>query len=211
MLPKEIAGIIEKYDTEDYDFYVAGADYLTDVFVLDFILDIQNSEGAIFQVWTVEATGYRKSIISFEPDYHISLENNHPLLWEFNDTQCELYYSGECKNIEKLFYSLYSAHKEMVGKYQDFNIFFEKDANDIQPLQYTKGFLAKGAKTLMEKYAACLKDNGLDFAIIGERQPTYFDGEEHKPESKDLKVLIIGQTYIIAEQFSFTRREEKGQ
>lgn len=60
----------------------------------------------------------------------------------------------------------------------------------------------------MEIYTDCLKQNGLDFTIIAERPAKYWDGEQVILEDTDLKILFLGDTYIIAKSFSFVQQDE---
>src|SRR5690606_40473989 len=77
-----------------------------------------------------------------------------------------------------LFFDLYATHKKLFGKHQFFNIFFGEETPNFKSFQYSNGLLTQGSKKLMEKYAYCLKQNGLDFTIIGERPRS----EEHTSE-----------------------------
>lgn len=201
MLPKGLTSIIGKYDEEDRSLYISRADYSSDIFTLDFIVEVQgiNDEDSLFQVWTVEAMDHKKSRISFDPASSVNIQTDHPLLWEFTDSQCELYFSGECKAPEKLFYSLYRAHKNLFGKYECFDIAFSEEFNHEKPFQYSNELLVKGSKLLMESYGTCLRNNGLDFKIVGERLP--------EDENQNLKILFLGETYIIARDFSFKKYE----
>jgi len=72
---------------------------------------------------------------------------------------------------------------------------------------YRNGLLTKGPKTLLEKYAECLKSNGMDYTIIGERPATYWRGRQYLPEKK-MRLLFFGESYFIAEKFSFLEINE---
>ena len=210
MLPKELKDIFEEYTEDDYNLYVTKVDYSGDIFLIDFALDIQaiNNKGEIHQKWTIHACGHRKNRISFEFAPFIEILNDHPLLWEFTDIQCQLYFTGQCNNSEKLFYDLFATHKMLFGKYQCFDISFGEETPYFKPFQYSNGLLTQGSKKLMEKYAACLKQNGIDYNIIGEQPAEYRDGGQFIKQDSGLKVLLLGDTYIIARDFSFVRQDE---
>lgn len=130
---------------------------------MDFTLIIRdtNEGDGILKRWTIEATGHRKKHISFDFAPFIEIKEDHPLLWEFTDVQCQLYFTGHCQDVPKLFYELYTTHKKTFGKYQNFNIYFGGDKfNYITSLRYSNGLLAEGSRKLMDKYADCLKQNG---------------------------------------------------
>jgi hypothetical protein len=59
----------------------------------------------------------------------------------------------------------------------------------------------------MEQYAECLKKNGLTFSIIGERPAQYWENGQFFEENTNLKVLFIGNTYIIAKDFNFVLQD----
>ena len=210
MLPKKLEDIFSEFDEDDFNLYITKADYSGDNFLVDFELTVQdiNERGGISQKWTIEAIGHRKNHVSFDFAPFMEIKDDHPLLWEFTDTQCQLYFTGECKDPAKLFYDLYVTHKRMFDKYQYFNISFGEETTCFKPFQYSNGLLTQGSKKLMELYGNCLIRNGLDFTIIGERQAKYWDGDQYILESQDLKVLFFGDTYIVAKDFSFVQEEE---
>jgi hypothetical protein len=210
VLPKELKDIFNEFDEDDFDLYITRADFSGDSFILDFALTVQdiNERGGISQKWTIEAVGHRKNHVSFDFADFMEIKDDHPLLWEFTDTQCQLYFTGECKEPAKLFYDLYATHKRLFGRHQCFDIFFGEETPYFKPFQYSNGLLTQGSKKLMEKYADCLKQNELDFSIIGERPAKYWDGEQFIEEDANLKVLFLGDTYVIAKEFSFVQQDE---
>lgn len=210
MLPKELEDIFSEFDEDDFDLYISRADFSGDNFVIDFTLNVQdiNERGGISQKWTIEAAGHRKNHVSFDFADFMEIKDDHPLLWEFTDTQCQLYFSGQCKDPAKLFFDLYATHKRLFGKHQCFNISFGEATPYFKPFRYSNGLLTRGSKKLMEKYADCLKINGLDFSIIGERPAKFWDGEQFIEEDGNLNVLFLGDTYVIAKSFSFVQQDE---
>ena len=208
MLPKKINDIFKEYAEDEYNLHVIRTDYSATIFSIDLALDIQdiNDKGAISQEWKIEITGHVKNQISFDSFSLIEIKKTHPLLWEFTDTQCQLYFSGLCKDPTKLFFDLYLTHKRLFGAHQCFNVSFGEDTSYFKLFQYSNGLLTQGSKKLMEIYADCLKRNGLDFTIIGERSPSYWNGEQFIAEDQDLRILFLGETYIIAKDFSFVQQ-----
>jgi len=210
VLPKDLEDIFKEYPEDYIDFYIVKADYSGDDLVIEFILKLRSIQGEdpISQKWTIIASSPRKDKVSFNAAPFIEIKNDHPLLWEFRDTQCKLYFTGQCQNIEKLFYDLYLAHNDIFGKHQcSFDISLFKASNNFKPFQYSNGLLARGPKKLMEKYAACLKKNGLNFSFLDETPPGHWYGQQFIPE-KELKILLMGDTYLIAEDFVFVKQPE---
>lgn len=204
MIPKKLKNIFTEFDKDDFTLYITRVDFDGDNFVFDFLIDVQNinEKGSFYQKWTVEATEHRKNHISLDQSDYLLIKDDHPLLWEFTDLQCQLYFTGNCKDHSRLFYDLYTTHKKLFGKHQCFEISFE-DSSFFKPFQYTNGLLTQGPKKLMEKYSNCLTQNGLDFNLIDEKPPKYWNGEQFMEQERSLKVLILGDTYVIAKDFSF--------
>jgi hypothetical protein len=210
VLPKELEEIFEEYSEDDYNLCITRVDYSTENFTVDFLLAVDNvdDKGAINQSWTITASGHRKNKLSFDYEPSIEIKSEHPLLWEYNDTQCQLYFNGQCKDVPKLFYDLYTVHKANFDRFKCFNISFGEGTPYFKPFHYSNGLLTEGSKNLMLEYAECLKHNGLDFSILGERPASYWDGEKYVPETGDLKVLFFGKGFIIAKDFAFVRQEK---
>jgi len=199
MLPKQLLDLFEKYPSDDCFSYITKVDSSADEILIDFFINTYDSDdnGPIVQKWTIQTVGHKKNHFSIGVDSPIDIKDDHPLLWEFTDIQCELYFKGKIKNPQKLSYDLSIIHKNLFDNFQIFNITFEDKRSNFRPFQYTNGLLTKGSKKLLERYALCLKENGLDYSIIGERLLT----------SQTLKILFLGDSYVIAESFAFTSRD----
>jgi hypothetical protein len=74
---------------------------------------------------------------------------------------------GLCQDVPKLFYQIYHTHKSLFGNYQLLDIPSLEEKYNLKPLQYSSGLLAKGPQKLMEQYAVCLTQNGLDYSFAG--------------------------------------------
>ena len=210
MVPKELEDIFEEYSEDDYNLCITRVDYSTEKFVVDFLLEVEdiNDKGPITQNWTVTATEHRKNKLSFDYEPSIKLQDEHPLLWEYNDIQCQLYFNGQCKDIPKLFYELYAIHKETFDNFKCFDISFGEGISNFKPFHYSNGLLTRGSKKLMLKYGECLNQNGLEYTILGERRASSWNGENYVPEDGNLKIMFLGKGFIIAKAFVFERQEK---
>jgi hypothetical protein len=211
VLPNELIKIFDNYDSEDFSLCITHVDYSTEDFVVNF--DI-NSQGigelqAFDMKWALCVTGHKTSKISFDFGAIIDIREVHPLLWNFDDTQCELYFNGQCQDIAKLFVDMYEIHYKLFGNYSPFETYLI--SHHLYPLMQGKnGLLARGPKKLLTKYAECVKKHGLDFSIISERPPVYWNGKSFIPEPPNLKILFLTETatYIIAQDFIFSRQNK---
>jgi hypothetical protein len=210
VLPKELEKIFEEFSEDDYILYITRVDYSTESFNVAFLLETEDidDKGPIKQKWTITATGLRKNKLSFDFEPFIAIKDEHPLLWEYNDIQCQLYFNGHCKDIPKLFYELYAIHKETFDDFKCFNISFGEGITYFKPFEYSNGLLTEGSKKLMLKYGECLEQNGLEYTILSERPASFWNGENHVPEDGDLKVMFFGKGFIIAKHFSFVQQEK---
>jgi hypothetical protein len=205
VLPKEIIDIPDEYTEEDYNLYITKVDYPAIELTFDLILEGHIYDNDILtKKWTVQTVGHRKNNISFDKTIDIKISVDHPLLWEFTDTQCQLYFTGQSENPEKLFYDLFVTHKKLFKSFQHFNISFGQDTNISSRFQFGNGLLAEGPKKLLEKYADCLIQNGLEYTIIGERPATRWDGDKFSLENTGLKVFTLGDSFVIAQNFIFS-------
>ncbi len=212
MLPKELRTIFNEYSEDDYSLSVIRA-YCGVEFQLDFLLHVQdvNNNGESTQTWRIETVGYRQSKVSFGPADFLTITGDSPLLWEFTGTQGELYFAGKIKDPARLFVDLYKTHKKLFGGYQQLDLTFSEAALCSDNIPYNSGQIAKGPKKLLEQFAVCLKQNGVKPSIVGEWQPTVWDGFKYVADSKTLSVLFLGDTYIIAEKILFKKQDENTQ
>ena len=204
LLPKKLIAVLEKYGERDRNLYITKINWLEDGLTLDIVINLQdNNEGLISQYWTINAINSKGNRISFESATFIELKNDDPLLWEFTGIQCQLYYSGHCANQAKLFFDLYTTHKKIFGTYIDFEIPVALQA----PFKYTSGLLTQGPRNLMEEYATCLRQNGMEASIIVDSSRQAWSNQQFDPAEQNLKVLFIGNSYVIADNFLFTQNE----
>ncbi|HMH23751.1 MAG TPA: hypothetical protein VK563_18320 [Puia sp.] len=208
MVPEELQKVFESYDYEDFSFCVTKVDFSSEPLSIYLSMDVEGfiEEKSIQQKWLLQAVGLRKNRISSDYASNIIIKEDHPLLWEFTDSQCELYFNGQCTKPEGLFVELYKIYFELFRSAEPFKRCL--NSNDpFQLIQENNGLLARGPKKLMTKYASCLTKYGLDYSIIGERPAKYWNGEIFNEERSDLKILFMNDTdtFIIAEDFVFNK------
>lgn len=209
MLPYELEKLANS-DENDIGLNITNVEYSTLNPIISFSLKINGYDEtpSTLEHWTVEAIACRKKFICFDYTSNIKIETEHPLLWEFTGIQCSLYYTGWCNDAPKLFFDLYMAHKQIFGNTQCFNVHFNIEKTYPRLSAYSNGLLTSGPKRLMEVYAQCLRNNGLDYTLIGERPAKYWDGEQYIVEEEGLKVLFIGDTFVIAKDFVFKQQTD---
>ena len=205
VLPINLTDILEKYDPEDFDIVITNVDYKTSEPKLDFQISVQgyNEEDNFVRSWTIETKHHRQSKIFLDSASSLEISKDHPILWKFSDMQSEIYFNGHCSDVDKLFISLYKIHRAL---FEDL-IPFSDSIRSVDDLSWlmktTSGLLAQGPRKLMTEYSGLLAQFNLQYSVIGDRIPTYWDGEKHVNEVGNAKVLFIDNSYIIADDFNF--------
>jgi len=201
LLPTEIKYLLDNHEAEDSSLQITKADYSGIIPILSLTLHQQES---IPQYWMLEVVGHRTSQLSFNSinqDTSILLTDNHPFLWEYADTQSELYINGSGKDIAKTIAELNQIDLDLFGNPK-------KDSGlRYSLLKNGNGLLAKGARKLLAKYADCLNKFNIQTSIIGGYTPTYSDGK-NKYSGETLKLLQIRGSYIVGQDFIFAKADQ---
>jgi hypothetical protein len=194
MIPRQILEIADRYPEDQYSFSITKIEQTGETVVLEFLLIVHEFQTlpSIQQLWTVEIMGYITGNVQLSNVNRMQLKTEHPLLWEYTDTQCELFFSGECESLEKLFYSLYNSHESIFRGLVPFNTFINYPVfRDL--FMYTNGQMAKGPKKLLQEYGICLQLHGMKYSLVG----------GYQPDPPHPVLLLMGDSYIIAEVFTF--------
>lgn len=207
MIPDALTQFIEAYDYEDLELSLTNVTFDTKGFRMDLELETVNqAEGDDRRaMWRVEAIGHRNNRITFDYGENIRIVDDHPLLWRYTDLQASLYFGGSCTDPQKLFYQIYQVHFGLYQTYIPIETFL--NMNDfVRQFQSTGGLVARAPRKVLNRYAQCFEDAGIEWSIINEHRPTYWDGADRRPERTDLKMLLIGKTdtFVIAEDFNFS-------
>ena len=206
MFPRELKELLDVYAEDDEtSLFILSAEMPADELSFIFNLSIPdiNDLGPVDQIWRVTTRGYKTSRISFDHADQFEILEDHPLLWDYSDVQTELFFKGEIKEASKLLIDLFIVHQRLYKGYKPFPLVVEENLNFFKPFQYSNGSLVKGSKKTLLEYGNVLKQNGVDFYLLGERDPTYWTGFEFLPESKDLKLMLMQRSYLIADDYTF--------
>ncbi|HEX2535697.1 MAG TPA: hypothetical protein VHK69_18275 [Chitinophagaceae bacterium] len=209
MLPSPLNAILEEYTEDDYSFYLARAELSDRVLTLTVDLQVEDpyGKGSIRQQWIIEAGGYRKSRIVPGYSSWLELVTEHPLLWEFTEEHGSLYFNGWVQDPARLFYDLYTAHRNLFGPHEPFNPFIDLHTPGMLSFSYSNGLLAQGPRSLLTAYAACLEERGVAHSLAGQWNPDQGHRNGREAEKKDPQLLLLEGSYVIAECFSFRLAE----
>jgi hypothetical protein len=197
MKSNEFLQILDELDEGMYDIKVIMVKNPADAFEIDILLKPRYGEtDFIEEQWTITALKVRKATIDFELGSYLDIKDDHPVLWEYTDKSAELYISSGAENPEKVFHDLYHCHSELFEELVPFKNFLNNQLISSKILQSGRGLLARGPKKFIEKFASILASYHIKYSIYEHKAPT---------EVSSLSVLLINDSYIIAEDFNFQK------
>ena len=194
-LPKELKEILNQIEyVEDGGILINSVELVDDNLEVELILsfgayDIPN------QIWRLNTTEIKKEKIVINWATYPEIYSDHFLLYEFLDSYVELYYNSKAIDSERLFIELYTKHEALFGKWIDFESYIYVPKGYSMLCSAQNGLFARGPKTILKEYEKCLISNGIKTTYIGEIESEY----------KMLKLLILGDSYFIGENFEFKR------
>ena len=205
MLPEKLQDILTNHDPEDIaiSFLQVDNENAEPIFKIQVSGFGYNHEDNYILEWIIKTVQFRSCRISLDTASSIEISNDDPILWNYSDKQCLLYFNGSCSDTDKLFLELYRVHNSIFNGLLNFEETLNQPYNFEILIQSKNGLLASGPKKLLEKYATVLDRHDIKYSIIGDRVPQYWDGEKHHDETGNAKALFIDNSYIIADKFVF--------
>lgn len=157
------------------------------------------------QLWTVRCSNVSSYQLAQDLAYDIEIAEKHVLLLPHTSPSSELFFSGAAGNPSEVIGKLWLVHEHECGQWIPFRRYLNRQVplNDL--LTASSGCLAKGPKPLLERYASVLVDCGLKPSVVGEHEPKRWVANRWAPEPTGLRVMIVEGTYIVAQDFVFSR------
>ena len=134
----------------------------------------------------------------------LSLTGDHPLLLPHVAAVGELYFVGRPVDVDATVGRLYAAHRRVAGDWFGPTAFLNATAQRPAAalLAGGHGLLAKGPTPLVEAYAAVLRAEGIRVTTPPARPPVvWLDDGGWVRETGDLAVLLLDESYLVAEAF----------
>lgn len=170
---------------------------------------LSESRGAVLdEIWEITCLRPRKCVLSLEIAYDLILTSDHVLLWEYIAPTTELYFRGKPVDSLAVIGALYERHRATAGTWISFDRFLNYIGdwrNLSQLIGGGYGLLAKGPHQLLSEYAAVIQMHGLHPNLLPPRPPVRWDGQRWIPEDRDLLVLVIGDSFVVAAGFEAQR------
>ncbi len=157
-------------------------------------------------IWEIKITNCRDHRVQTDWFERFEIYDAHPQLLQYTENATELYFSNKAIDTNKLLVELYNQHVIHCG----INIPIEKflNHNDLyDACNADFGLFAKGPISIMDKYQQVLEANGVVCNLRGNFEPKFWDGEKDIPEITNLKLLKMGNSYVIGEDFIFKKLE----
>lgn len=190
---------------ENGGIHITGADWYADDLKLEFAINtgVANEH----QLWEAQISGVRDELIKSDWVDELVLTDEHPLLWQFNNVQTDLYFSKSTQKPFELLNSILETHLATTKGWYDLQKFINSNSylSLIELCKSSNALFAKGPKKILELYAKILDEHQMKPNLFGDRSPKRWTGEQWIEETEPLNVLLIGKSYVIAEQFDFER------
>ncbi|BFT69161.1 hypothetical protein [Paenibacillus sp. P36] len=161
--------------------------------ILTLELTYQDDEN-VLQKWEIQCNdfGEHKLELFYFSDFKVLDE--HVYLWDYNKDYFELYFNGHVKDSKKLIGELYIAHRDITNNLIPFGTYMNGKIEWL--LGFDLGLFAKAPVNLIKEYCNVLEDNGLKGTLLPTKSDKQWNGKQ-----TDYKVLIFGDSYVVAKEF----------
>ena len=203
-LNKELEDIFSTVEyEEDGGINITGTHWYSHDLRIEFVIRTGN-EGQS-QLWEAQIGGVREDSIKSDFADKLELFEEHPLLWTYNQRQTNLYFGRPTDRPYELFVNIYNIHRQLTRNRIPFDKYLNTALTTIELCKSTTGLFAKGPIKLMEAYKEELERHNMNPTIVGEHKPKRWLNGHQVDETEIVKVLVIGDSYVVGEIFDFQR------
>lgn len=168
--------------------------------------------GAQSRAWSLSLGSVREHRIELGWCEELGFSDDHPLLWPHMDEQASLYFSKAAPDPTAAAGRLWSRHQRETDGWVPFRRFLNPEVPLGTLLARGAGLLATGPVRLLSAYGEELDALGIPWSVAGRRPPTFWRpaseafmaGGAWCIEDQKLKVLTLGQSYLVAARFTAT-------
>ena len=203
-LNKELEDIFSTIEyEEDGGIHITGTDRFADDLKIEFVIKTGNKGQD--QLWEVKIGGIREDLIKSDFSDKLELHEEHPLLWTYNQRQTNLYFGRPTERPHELFVNIYNIHRQLTKNQIPFDKYLNMAVSAIELWKSANGLFAKGPIKLMESYKEELERHNMNPTIVGGHNPKKWLNGHQVDETGIVKVLVIGDSYVVGETFDFQR------
>ena len=130
-----------------------------------------------------------------------SISKDHVLLWHYAKPHTSTSFYGKTQDPLSVVGALYERHVELAGDWIPFQKYINSALRLSELIRGKFGMLADGPEPLVLSYEKIMQSFGFSTSHHESRRPNYWNGEKWIEEKATLSVLILDQSYVIAEAF----------
>jgi hypothetical protein len=203
-LNKELEDIFSTSEfEEDGGIHITGTDWFSGDLKVEFAIKT-GIEGQN-QLWEVQISGVREELIKSDFANRLELFEEHPLLWTYNQRQVSLYFGQGTSRPHELFVNIYNIHSLVTMARVPFEKHINKGLSILDLCRSTSGLFARGPIKLLEAYKEELEKYQMNPTVIHGHNPKRWVNGQQVDETEIVKVLAIGDSYVVGETFDFQR------
>jgi len=195
-MPEHLSAVLNspQFD-DDSGITIEAVKYIEDRVELTF--DIKFSEGPQ-QQWLLTVRHVEAERFIREWTQSIAMYSEHPLLLDYTEIETELYFRGTTSKANELFLDIFNSITQLSEYLDDVMqfILLPKEVTKLSQQEY--GLFARGPKTILKIYQQCLSDHGIHAYFIDENKSAL--------NGQDLKLFMLGDSFIIGQSFLFERQ-----
>lgn len=204
MIHPQLDAILNSIEFEDNgSINITGTDWYSDDVRIEFVIRTGIEQDS--QLWEVQIEATRSDLIKSEHFHSMSLSFDHPLLWPFKQFQTNLYFARKTEQPFEVFFKLSEVHQELCAEWIPFGSVINSGVPTLKLLTSGAGMLAKGPLKLLSGYKTVLEQYDMGPTFAGGHEPKRWTGKEFIAESSNLKVLLLGNSFVVADNFTFAR------
>ncbi len=198
----ELLAVTNLVDFEDYgSLCLTRVEWSEDAVTLS--LNVSADEYPDFHPrWRVVCSGVREDCLSLGYAYDLRLSGDHAVLWPHAARRTSTSFYGKCENPSAVAGALYERHRELAGGWIPFHRFLNPGVRLTELIAGGFGMLAEGPETLVLAYEEVMQQHSFLTSHHDPRKPVYWGGEGWVEEKATLSVLVLDESYVVAEKFA---------
>ncbi len=135
----------------------------------------------------------------------MQLLDEHPYLWSFNEMRASLFIKRRAQDPNALFVAISGILRKITGTFEPVDSALNQGMDLEQLCRLDNGLFAEGPVPLLKAYQKVLEAAGCGPYIFGEEEPKRWDGSQWASTKGNSKVLLFGNSWIIADGFNWER------
>jgi hypothetical protein len=130
-----------------------------------------------------------------------SISEDHVLLWHYAKPHTSTSFYGKVHDPLSVVGALYERHVELVEDWIPFQKYINSELRLSELIRGSFGLLANGPEPLVLSYEEVMQSFGFSTSHHETPRPKYWNGKKSIEENAALSVMILDESYVIAEAF----------